>query len=127
MSATAQIPLRPKDLGELRTVMAADRTLMAWIRTSLSMFSFGFTIYKILQSMAEAGTIANSESPRHVGLFLAGLGTAAILLGTISYWLTLRDLQRTGEFRLGRPVLLMAVIMSLIGVALFIGILNHAV
>jgi len=127
MSGTAQIPLRPKDLGELRTVMAADRTLMAWIRTSLSMFSFGFTIYKVLQSMAEAGSIANSESPRRVGLFLAGLGTAAILLGTISYWLTLRDLQRSGEFRLGRPVLLMAAIMSLVGVALFIGILKHAV
>jgi putative membrane protein len=127
MSETADIPLRPKDLGELRTVLAADRTLMAWIRTSLSMFSFGFTIYKILQSMAEAGTIARSESPRQAGLFLAGLGTIAILLGTISYWLTLRDLQRSGEFRLGRPVLLMATIMSLVGVALFIGILNHAV
>jgi putative membrane protein len=107
--------------------MAADRTLMAWIRTSLSMFSFGFTIYKILQSMAEAGSIARSESPRRVGLFLAGLGTGAILLGTFGYWLTLRDLQRTGEFRLWRPVLLMATIMSLVGVALFIGILNHAV
>ena len=29
----------PQDLGTLRTVMAADRTLMAWIRTSLSMLS----------------------------------------------------------------------------------------
>jgi putative membrane protein len=30
----------------MRTMMAADRTLMAWIRTSLAMFSFGYTIYK---------------------------------------------------------------------------------
>ena len=127
MSDAHPIPLRPSDLGELRTVMAADRTLMAWIRTALSMFSFGFTIYKVLQSMAEAGTIANSASPRYVGLLLAGLGTAAILLGTTSYWLTLRDLQRAGEFRLGRPVLLMAAIMSILGIGLFIGIASRAI
>ena len=29
------------DLGVMRTMMAADRTLMAWIRTSLSMFTVG--------------------------------------------------------------------------------------
>jgi putative membrane protein len=33
------------DLGVIRTLMAGDRTLMAWIRTSLSMLSFGYTIY----------------------------------------------------------------------------------
>jgi putative membrane protein len=127
MSDAIPVPLRPKDLGELRTVMAADRTLMAWIRTSLSMFSFGFTIYKVLDSMAKAGTIANSDSPQQVGLLLAGLGTATVVLGTASYWLTLRDLQRAGEFRLGRPVLIMAAIMSLIGLALFVGIAVRAV
>jgi uncharacterized membrane protein YidH (DUF202 family) len=35
-----------------RTLMAADRSLMAWIRTALSMISFGFTIYKLLQGFA---------------------------------------------------------------------------
>lgn len=127
MSDARPIPLRPQDLGELRTVMAADRTLMAWIRTSLSMFSFGFTIYKVLESMADAGTIANSDSPQQVGLLLAGLGTAAVVLGTLSYWLTLRDLQKAGEFRLGRPVLLMAAIMSVLGLCLFVGIAVRAI
>ena len=32
------------DLGAMRTVMAADRSLMARIRASLSMLSFGFSI-----------------------------------------------------------------------------------
>ena len=99
--------------------MAADRTLMAWIRTSLSMLSFGFTIYKFLESMAEHGQIARSESPQRVGLFLCAMGTAAIVLGTIGYWTTLKDLNRIEEFRLGRPVLVMALIMCLAGVALF--------
>jgi len=41
------------DLAATRTLMAADRTLMAWARTSLSLSSFGFTIYKGLQGIAE--------------------------------------------------------------------------
>lgn len=127
MAEIERIPARPKDLGELRTVMAADRTLMAWIRTALSMFSFGFTIYKVLESMADAGTIQNSQSPQTVGLVLAAMGVGSILLVTIGYWLTLRDLEQAGKFRLGRPVLLMAAFMSVIGVLLFAGIATRAI
>ena len=43
------------DMATSRTLMAADRTLMAWIRTSLSMLSFGFTIYKVLEGFQQAG------------------------------------------------------------------------
>jgi putative membrane protein len=112
----------PSDMGEIRTIMAADRTLMAWIRTSLSMLSFGFTIYKFLQAIASQGKMEHSNSPQQVGLFLTALGVAAIVLGTLSYWVTLRDLQRVEEFRIGRPVLLMALIMSVAGVASFVSI-----
>ena len=117
----------PGDMGEIRTIMAADRTLMAWIRTSLSMLSFGFTIYKFLQAIAEKGTMAHPNSPQQVGLFLTAMGVAAIVLGTISYWVTLRDLQRVEEFRIGRPVLLMALIMSMAGVASFVSIATRLV
>ena len=34
-------------LATERTRMAADRTLMGWIRTALSMIGFGFTIYQV--------------------------------------------------------------------------------
>jgi putative membrane protein len=114
-------------LGVKRTIMAADRTLMAWIRTSLSMLSFGFTIYKVLEQAAGKGMLRQSNSPQHVGLFLAGMGTAAMALGTIGYWTTLKDLNRGEEFRLGRPVLVMALIMSIAGIALFIGIADRLV
>ena len=36
-----------------RTRLAAERSLMAWIRTALSMIAFGFTIYKFLQALHE--------------------------------------------------------------------------
>lgn len=112
-------PILPADLGQKRTILAADRTLMAWIRTSLSMLSFGFTIYKVLQSLADHNQIAHSDSPQRVGLFLAGMGTFTMVMGTIGYWTTLRDLERLEKFRLGRPVLVIALVMSAAGVGLF--------
>ncbi len=117
----------PSDLGVMRTIMAADRTLMAWIRTSLSMLSFGFTIYKFLETAAKQGALARPESPQRVGLFLVGMGTVAMILGVLSYWTTLKDLQRTEHFRLGRPTLLISLVMTLAGVALFLLIVERVV
>ncbi|WP_165188430.1 YidH family protein [Caulobacter soli] len=120
-------PALPADLGAMRTVLAADRTLMAWLRTSLSMLSFGFTIYKFLETAAKAGALARPESPQRVGLFLVAMGTAAMVLGLIDYWTTLKDLQKTGAFRLGRPVLFISLLMAAAGVALFTAIIKRAV
>jgi putative membrane protein len=106
--------------------MAADRTMMAWIRTALSLFSFGFTIYKVLQAFEEAGKVlpgANINTPRVVGLFLTGMGTLAILMGTTQYVMCLRDLAHDGNFPLARPPLVMAILMSISGVVLFVGII----
>lgn len=126
-STTGKPHKLPTDLGEMRTIMAADRTLMAWVRTSLSMLSFGFTIYKFLQAMSEDGKVAESHSPQRVGLFLVGIGVLAMLLGTLSYWATLRDLNRTEQFSLKRPVLVISLVMSLAGVALFFTIAERLV
>jgi putative membrane protein len=120
-------PRLPSDLGVMRTMLAADRTLMSWIRTSLSMLSFGFTIYKFLDTVAQQGALPRPHSPQAVGLFLAALGTASMLLGTVSYWATVSDLQKVEKFRLGRPVLLIAVIISLAGIALFVTIARRVV
>ena len=67
------------------------------------------------------------NSPQQVGLFLTGMGVAAIVFGTLGYWVTLRDLQKVEHFRIGRPVLLMALIMSLAGVALFVSIATRVI
>jgi putative membrane protein len=116
-------PVLPADQGEMRTIMAADRTLMAWIRTGLSMISFGFTIYKFLEAVPKSErVIPDANSPQQVGLFLCGIGTVSIILGTWSYWQTLRDLNRTEQFRLGRPTLFIATIISLAGLAMFLAI-----
>jgi putative membrane protein len=122
------------DLAIHRTVMAADRSLMAWIRTGLSLMSFGFTIYKILQEaarlMQERGeALRNDHSPRNVGLFLTGLGTVAIVIGTIEYWQTQKDLHKELRQKLPlviwRPAFVIALIMSAAGLLMFLSIISH--
>jgi putative membrane protein len=111
------------DLAAKRTVMAADRTLMAWVRTGLSMTSFGFTIYKLLQAFQSSGVILPHEnSPRRIGLFLTGLGTVSVLIGAIEYWQTLRDLRGDFNVRIWRPAFITALILSVLGVFLFVSI-----
>lgn len=114
-------------LAAERTLMAADRSLMAWIRTALSMISFGFTIYKLLQGFQEAGTqLPHPSSPRTMGMFLTGMGTLAMVLGTIEYWYRLQDLRKQNSFAIWRPSFVMALLMSAIGLFLFVGIIAKA-
>ena len=60
----------PPNLPLMNTLMAADRTLMSWTHTSLSLLSFGFTIFKILQAFqdTEGKFVVRSDVPRNAGL-----------------------------------------------------------
>jgi putative membrane protein len=112
-------------MAATRTLLAADRTLMAWVRTALSMNSFGFTIYKVLEALQQAGReFPRDQTPRNVGLFLSALGTAAIVMGTLEYLGTVRTLRRFQAMRLGRPSLVMALLMSIGGAFLFFSIIT---
>jgi len=116
------------DLALERTLMAADRSLMAWVRTALSMISFGFTIYKLLDAFQEkGGDLSRAQSPRAMGLFLTGLGTVAMVMGVLEYWYRLKGLRQLGQFRVVQPTLIMAAIMAFTGLFMFIGIVSKLV
>lgn len=102
--------------------MAADRTLMSWIRTSLSMLSFSFTIYRILSEAERIGKVTKDQTPREAGLFLAVMGTAAMFAGAIEYIVTLMQAREVEPFRIIRPTLIMSFILAAAGVGLFFGI-----
>ena len=115
------------DLATERTLMAADRSLMAWVRTALSMISFGFTIYKLLQGFAEGGAeFGHASSPRFMGMVLTGMGTVAMVFGTVEYWYRLVGLRAYRHYPLWRPSFVMAVLMSAIGLFLFVAIISKA-
>jgi putative membrane protein len=122
--STNELALDRTDLAARRTLMAADRSLMAWIRTALSMISFGFTIYKVLDGLEESGIhLAHPHSPRQVGLFLTGMGTVSMVMGTIEYWRTLVELREYQRFSVWRPTFVIALIMAVSGSFLFLSII----
>ncbi|UVF21618.1 DUF202 domain-containing protein [Microvirga terrae] len=56
---------------------------MSVIRTSLSLISFGFTIYQVFEKLREAGTIAHAAAPRNFGVALVLLGIAMLVTGIV--------------------------------------------
>ena len=110
-------------LAAHRTLMAADRSLMAWVRTALSMISFGFTIYKILQGFAQSGTVlSGAAQPRVVGLFLIGLGTISVLMGAAEYWQRAKELSAYQSVPIWRPSFIMAALIVVLSVFLFVAV-----
>jgi putative membrane protein len=83
-----------------RTVLAHDRTLMAWVRTSTSMISFGFTIYKFFQFADNDRSAQHAETllePRGVALVMILVGVGGLLLATIDYQRQISVLRRDYE------------------------------
>lgn len=107
-----------------RTRLAAERNLMAWIRTALSMIAFGFTIYKFLQMLHQqsAVPVPRPNAPRNVGLLLVGIGTFAIVVACIQHWNYLKRLLPEQSHRLWDLGLIVGFIIALLGILIFVSI-----
>jgi putative membrane protein len=78
-----------------RTRLAHERTLMAWVRTATSLISFGFTIYKFFQYLAENKKMVEGGllGPRGFALMMIGIGLTALMFATIEHRRNLRELR----------------------------------
>jgi putative membrane protein len=115
--------------------MAANRTMMAWVRTGISLISFGFTIHKVLQTAVAAAAATSSrlsllhqQGPRRLGLMLIFLGIMSILLGTYEYFKSAKQLNEMGgaEYTIkGDFSLVIGALVGLLGLFLFVTILTN--
>lgn len=111
-----------------RTRMAAERTLMAWSRTALSLISFGFTIYKFMQTLQDQSKVPvlKPQAPRDVGLMLIGLGTAALIAATIQHWKYMKKLDPQHTYKLWDLSFVVAILLTMIGLLMFVSIVLRA-
>jgi len=99
-------PSLSNELARERNREAADRTLLAWIRTSLAMISLGFGIERLGQAALSFDGRMGGFSPLKTQLFggaLIVLGMAATIAGMREHKLMLAAIARE-DYRYGdRP------------------------
>jgi putative membrane protein len=119
--------------GWIRTRMALERTLMAWVRTGLSLIGFGFTIVQFFQRLNDMQGVAPAlrpQAPRNMGLALIAAGVFALLVSGWQYrrlvkylWSNdfkpLAGLDSTGMHPVYSQSPLLAVLIGVIVIGLF--------
>lgn len=114
------------ELAKKRNRAAAERTLMAWIRTSLALISFGFGIDQIVAPLNSAVDVDNPiRLARFLGLSFIALGTGAMLAAAVQHRQELRQIQREHyTYVPERSIsLIVASVLFVIGLLAFVGIL----
>jgi putative membrane protein len=78
------------ELAKQRNRAAAERTLMAWIRTCLSLISFGFGLDKIIGAINRT----RLEGSNHVDLSVRLLAMGFVLTGILAMGAAIRQHRR---------------------------------
>lgn len=109
------------ELARERNREAADRTLLAWIRTSLAMISLGFGIERLGQAAVALEGRLEGFSPMKTRLFgavLIALGVAATLAGMWEHKRVLEAVSREDYRYADRPPIARYMGMALVVVGL---------
>jgi putative membrane protein len=81
----------------VRTAFSSEQSLMSWIRTSLSLFTFGFSITQFFYHLDQRQPGAEFlSSPRRLGMSLVGLGILVLLLAMVEHVQRMRKMKKQG-------------------------------
>jgi putative membrane protein len=128
MSQNAKKTSTTNELARERNRAAADRTLMAWIRTALSLIAFGFSIGKIAEYLKKANperVIDPINSTKIFGEAFIALGVLGLLAAIAQHRRIIKKISR-GEYVYTEPfplVSITAIILMFIGLFGFVAVL----
>lgn len=116
----------------IRTRLALEGTLLAWLRTAASLIGFGFTIVQFFERLPEPkGKLLLPGGPRDLGLALMLAGIIALAIATLQYRSLDKYLRRngfdvlvgplSGHYKSATPA--MAVLLFFIGLFAFFTVL----
>lgn len=120
MSQSLKKTSTTNELARERNRAAADRTLMAWIRTAIAMIGFGFGIGKLSDALEK-----NKLPPDDIGsgqifgeAFIT-LGVLSLLAAVIQYWRILKRIDNPQYVYTPSRALPMITAISLLAIGLF--------
>ena len=117
----------------MRTMLALQRTLMAAVRTSVSLIGFGFTVAQFFDKIRDQlpGNMRDltADTARNLGLVLIGAGVVSLGMFLWQYRSSVDHLKSgdcailaTGDTTLHRSAYLVSLAVILIGIAAFVSI-----
>src|SRR5262245_7593108 len=71
----------------IRTRLSLERTMMSWVRTSVALIGFGFTIVQFFERLHSEGVAPalRPQAPRYLGLTLIAAGVIVLLVSIFQY------------------------------------------
>ena len=115
-----------------RVYLAAERTLLAWIRTGLAMMGFGFVVARFglflreMQAVQQGTPVASGRGSLWFGIALVLMGVLVNLSAVFHHSRLVREL-REGHWNADRPArsgMMVAILLAIAGLAVSIYLLT---